>query len=406
MLPEFATQISDLYEHLYDLVYLRNHALLEQLVPDPSPDRKERAWQLHQVLLEAIAELNPGPEAPAYSREWRRHRLMVLRYVDGLDPPTVADRLSISRRQYYRDHEEAIEAVTSVLWDKAQKRPALPATAPAPEPIADRLEILRLEVARLAQDEQRGRLPEVLPGVLALLQTRLRQHGLETTLVLREALPPVALDQGLLRQILLSILGYVAERAGQATIRLEAQAYSAAVRLSLRVEPPTALQPATAAEVQERMSAWQDLARLTGVAIALVGEPSAPAGLDLVLPTGPQRTVLVVDDNQDVLELFQRYLALSRYRVVTAATATQALELARQVQPHAITLDLMMPGQDGWEVLQTLLNQPETCRIPVIVCSVLPEKELALSLGASTFLKKPVSEQSLLAALVAIERDA
>jgi CheY-like chemotaxis protein len=111
----------------------------------------------------------------------------------------------------------------------------------------------------------------------------------------------------------------------------------------------------------------------------------------------------VVDDNEDVLELFRSYLSPHRYRVVTVRSARQALDLAREVQPYAITLDLMMPGQDGWDVLQTLLSQPDTRHIPVIVCTVLRQKELALSLGAAAFLAKPTTEAALLAALESLE---
>ena len=125
-------------------------------------------------------------------------------------------------------------------------------------------------------------------------------------------------------------------------------------------------------------------------------------GFDVQLPT-VERTVLVVDDNEDVLELFRSYLIPHRYRVVTARTAQDALDKACQFQPYAITLDLMMPERDGWDLLQILLNQPDTCHIPIIVCSVLKQKELALSLGATAFLEKPITEQALLSALEALE---
>ena len=116
-----------------------------------------------------------------------------------------------------------------------------------------------------------------------------------------------------------------------------------------------------------------------------------------------QRAVLVVDDNEDVLELCRRYLAPHGYGVITATTAEEAIDLAAQLQPFAITLDLMLPGQDGWDALQALLNRPDTQRIPVIICSVLKQRELALSLGATAFLEKPVTEQGLLAALRMLE---
>jgi CheY-like chemotaxis protein len=109
--------------------------------------------------------------------------------------------------------------------------------------------------------------------------------------------------------------------------------------------------------------------------------------------------VLVIDDNPEVIQLFQRYLGGGAYYVVGATTSQEALRLTREIRPHAITLDVMMPTQDGWEILQNLKNHPATKDIPVIVCSVLREHELALSLGAADFLAKPITQQMLLMAL-------
>src|SRR5579884_246970 len=118
----------------------------------------------------------------------------------------------------------------------------------------------------------------------------------------------------------------------------------------------------------------------------------------LTLPTAETPVVLVVDDNADVLSLFRRYLG-TLYDVHPATNGEQALRLAGQVHPDVITLDVMMPSQDGWEVLQMLKNDPSTAHIPVVVCSVLRERELALSLGAAEFLAKPVTAEHLRAAL-------
>jgi len=174
----------------------------------------------------------------------------------------------------------------------------------------------------------------------------------------------------------------------------------------VRVEPPEAMAAPEAREAEERVSALSEMAALTNAQVSpLFGatrEDSGVVGFELGLPIA-ERTVLVVDDNEDVLELFRSYLSPHRYRVVTVRSARQALDLAREVQPYAITLDLMMPGQDGWDVLQTLLNQPDTRHIPVIVCTVLRQKELALSLGAAAFLAKPTTEAALLAALESLE---
>ena len=87
-----------------------------------------------------------------------------------------------------------------------------------------------------------------------------------------------------------------------------------------------------------------------------------------------------------------------------ARNGEDAIQMAKTLQPYAITLDVMIPDPDGWSVLQTLRNQLETRHIPVVVCTVLGTKELALSLGAAAFLEKPVTEEALLSALEAVQK--
>jgi CheY-like chemotaxis protein len=203
--------------------------------------------------------------------------------------------------------------------------------------------------------------------------------------------------------MLLGILHYLIERATQATVRLVAQTVEAGVVLSITVEPPEIIQTVKQAEVGDRLLGLEEMAALTGAHISPMHAGQSIVGFDVHLPTA-ERTLLVVDDNEDVLRLFQSFLSPHGYRVVTAQTAPDALEKASQFRPYAITLDLMMPGQDGWELLQILLNQPDTCHIPIIVCTVLKQKDLALSLGATGFLEKPVTEQALLSAIEALEK--
>ena len=402
--PEFVEQVADAYEHLYDLVYLRSHPLLDLMVPDARLERKERAWRLHRLLLQMIDELDPGPQAPPFSHEWRRHRLMVLRYMDGVDPQTAADRLAISRRHLYRELHSAIEAIATVLrerYGEATSAVAAPQADAASTPESG-LELLRLEAARMTQAGRYGRVGEVAAGVLSLLQDVLRSRGLEVELQVEEGLPSVPVDRGLLRQMLLAMLGYLIERTERAVITLSAALCQAELLLEVTAAPPTSVRP-PAPEDGERFSALEQMATLGGGRVVPVSEGGSVIGFRIAVPATPRRTILVVDDNEDVLVLFQRYLACRHYQVVVSRTAADALAQARRLQPFAITLDLMMPDQDGWDILQTLLNQPETRHIPLIVCSVLKQKELALSLGATAFLEKPVSEQALVAVLSALE---
>jgi CheY-like chemotaxis protein len=122
------------------------------------------------------------------------------------------------------------------------------------------------------------------------------------------------------------------------------------------------------------------------------------------LPRAAAPRLLVVDDNQAIHQLIERYLAAHTYEVLHAYSGAAAQQQAEQEQPDLILLDVMMPQVDGWQVLRTLKAEPATAAIPVIVCSVLKEPELALSLGAHAYLKKPVERLELLAALAGLRR--
>ena len=110
-------------------------------------------------------------------------------------------------------------------------------------------------------------------------------------------------------------------------------------------------------------------------------------------------TVLIIDDNEGLVNLLERYLTDRACRVITAANGQEGWQLAQTTLPDAIVLDVMMPEIDGWEVLQRLRNDPQTANIPVIVCSVVIEPDLAQALKASLFLPKPVRRVDVLDAL-------
>lgn len=106
-------------------------------------------------------------------------------------------------------------------------------------------------------------------------------------------------------------------------------------------------------------------------------------------------TVLTVDDDPAALRLLNMALTKEGYNVIEAQTGKQALEQARAHRPAAITLDVLMPHMDGWSVLAALKADPELRDIPVIMITVLKERGLAFSLGASDFMTKPVDRAAL-----------
>jgi hypothetical protein len=105
--------------------------------------------------------------------------------------------------------------------------------------------------------------------------------------------------------------------------------------------------------------------------------------------------VLVIDDDPNALDLLGRTLQGAGVRVVTASDGQEALRLAKTLQPAAITLDVIMPGMDGWEVLRELKLDPETRDIPVIMVTMTDDREMGYALGATEFLTKPIERGQL-----------
>jgi CheY-like chemotaxis protein len=110
-------------------------------------------------------------------------------------------------------------------------------------------------------------------------------------------------------------------------------------------------------------------------------------------------TVLVVDDDPTVRDLLAKTLGKEGYRVILARNGIEALTLAREHRPQAITLDVLMPQMDGWGALREFKTDPQLREIPVIMVTVLNERGMAIPLGAADFLTKPVDRQRLTAIL-------
>ncbi len=138
------------------------------------------------------------------------------------------------------------------------------------------------------------------------------------------------------------------------------------------------------------------------VRLPLDAERPGPAPTEPVTVTAGEagaHTVLVIDDDADVRDLLSRHLVKSGYRVATAGGGEDGLNCARELRPDAITLDVLMPGMDGWAVLSALKDDAELSDIPVIMVSMVDDRSLGYSLGAADYLNKPVEHERLLAVL-------
>ena len=130
-------------------------------------------------------------------------------------------------------------------------------------------------------------------------------------------------------------------------------------------------------------------------------EASPQAGTNVVQPSNDVQqatsgsTILVIDDDADACEIIRRFLEKDGFNIVTAFSGEQGLRLAHEIQPAAITLDVMMPDMDGWSVLRRLKADPELRTIPVIMLTMIDERTRGYSLGAVDYLTKPVDRELL-----------
>jgi CheY-like chemotaxis protein len=382
-MTDFVTLVAEAVGHLYDLPYLQTHRVGRLLVRDPAGDVRGRAVQ--RALLDGIATLKPI-DAAGSPHAWRTYRYLFLRYVQALPPGEVADELAISQRQARRTYREAIDALASVLWDRVG--PAGAADTAAPDSTLDD------EVRHLAAAARGGTtdLAEVLAGVRATVGPVAASRGCAVEIAPAGPLPRLALDRALVRQIALNVLTHAIE-LGPGAIRLAAAADADAVRLEVAHRGADATRRLADTS---RLDVARRLAEAEGGAVEL--DPTGPS-LVVRLPAARRTSVLVVDDNPDVTAVFRRYLESVGFEVVTTDRGDRAVAIAADLRPAAVTLDVMMAGQDGWETLQQLKNHPDTQAVPVLICSVLREAELARFLGAAELLPKPVTRPALLGAL-------
>ncbi len=114
-------------------------------------------------------------------------------------------------------------------------------------------------------------------------------------------------------------------------------------------------------------------------------------------------TILAIDDNEEAIDIIKKFLS-KEYRVVGLLSGKDTVEKAREIRPVAITLDIMMPDKDGWQVLRELKSHPDTQDIPVVILSIVDRKKLGFSLGAADYLVKPVERGTLLQKIRNLEK--
>jgi CheY-like chemotaxis protein len=404
MPPEdFVIQVKEVLEHLYDFPFLQRHPLAHH--PQTREDEvgteytaETAARRLRQDLIAAIETLNPEGDVPPHAPQARLYHLLILHYVEGLTVQEAANESGISRRQAHRNLRRGERSVAEILWARRNTATA-PGSSPtssastSPGPRATQLSSVREEMARLVTHTH----PIEIYALLQEAQEAVKQQAEQQNVIFhtqnlsRKTI--VSADQAMARQVLINALSHAVRQAQPGILQLALSTGTELITLTLRYTPKPELPDSPVVgrvilQLVERLS-WT------------LAEEDLPDGDHLITLNMRVHspTVLVIDDNEGLVKLLDDYLSGHACQVAAATSGREGLQLAQEVVPNAIVLDVMLPEMDGWEVLQRLRNNPQTSKIPVIICSVLDSPELAYSLGASLFLAKPVSRDDVLTAL-------
>jgi CheY-like chemotaxis protein len=306
----------------------------------------------------------------------------------------VADQLCISSRQLRREQHAALEMMADQLWTQYQLDQA-PAEASLDHVIRSNL-AGELDWLKETQPARPTRLSEELASVLEITRPIAARKNVMLKNKLPAELPALAVHPVILNQVLVSLINLAIQQAvgGSVSITARPARYSLVVTLQAARPPAGAAQ--LGSEARNNLQIAEQMVKLAGGKLSWTPEGAETFISRLVIPSLEQMPVLVVDDNEDTLQLLVRYAAGTRYRLVCSRDSEQIISLVEKTNPRLILLDIMMPKENGWMVLGRLRQHPLTRATPILICTILPQQELAFSLGASAFLKKPVTRQDFL----------
>jgi PAS domain S-box-containing protein len=301
------------------------------------------------------------------------------------------------------------------------------------------LDLSKIEAGRMDLHIEAVDLGELLDGVVAVAEPLIRKNGNEFDKRWDGDLPVMRTDVTKVRQSLFNLLSNAAKFTHNGVITLEVQRVGiegAQIRFSVSDTgigiPPERLEEIFEEFVQAETTTSRDfggtglglsltrrLSRLMGGDISIESTVGVGSTFSMTLPVDLEHrsgrdvderraraagsiqrgneaaVVLVIDDDQRARELLTRALEGDGYSVVTASDGEQGIQLARSLQPSLITLDIIMPGTDGWSVLAQLKADPETSAIPVVMLSIASDREMGFMLGAVESLTKPVDRATL-----------
>ncbi|MGE5072710.1 MAG: response regulator, partial [Anaerolineae bacterium] len=303
--------------------------------------------------------------------------------------------------------------------------------------INDVLDLAKIEAGKMELSFDEINITDIINSVMSTASGLVKDKPIKLLRQIDGELPMIRADAIRLRQVLINLLSNAAKFTDEGEIIVHASVQTGPAGHPELLVSVSDTGPGIAVEDQGKLfqafsqvddsptrktggsglglSISQQLVQLHGGRIGVHSEAGKGSTFYFTLPiyrvpeekTEPRggKVVLAVDDDPQVLSLYERYLGPQGYDIITLTDPAKALERARQIKPFAITLDIMMPGFDGWQVLSELKRDPETRDIPVVICSILEQQERGFSLGPADYLLKPILEEDLVNALNRLNGD-
>ena len=388
---EFENLVKDALANMYDFAAMETHPLINAGIIPEETYKGSKGDFLRGVLLDCIQSFKPiGIEYDLYSNEWRAYNILHQRYVENISTQDLAKMLLLGERQIRRSQKKAVQAVTTQLWDRLSiEKQEQSSHLPQAE------FVIHLELVNLDQ---------VLNGIVKLLNSRFEQEEVEVSFTPSEKPNFVFSDRIILRQILIGILNLLLQKDDLNQLQINIQECEESVCLGITA-PNLQLEKnhviTHLIDQENSVTHWAKELNL------IFNEFNAEESFhfEIIFAKQEKKLILIVDDQEPALRMYQRYLSKSNYKIYGLSKATKVLSKAVELKPSLILLDIMMPKVDGWEILQSLRLNDKTKHIPIIVCSAWGEPELAKSLGANHFLRKPIVQKELLDILESIIKE-
>jgi len=295
--------------------------------------------------------------------------------------------------------------------------------------INDILDLSKIEAGKMELTFDEVDIEKLIKSVMSTVMGLVKDKPVRLEEEIEAELPPVKADPMRVRQILINLFSNAAKFTDEGTIKVTAKTEENHLRISVKDSGP-----GISEEDQEKLfqafsqvdasatratggsglglSISKELVNMHGGEIGLHSEVGKGSEFYFTLlfyntpETNPEEEnqddtaiILAIDDDEKVISLYQRYLNTQGYQVVALTDPKKAVERAKELKPYAITLDIMMPGYNGWQVLEDLKSDPETQHYPTIICSIVEDTKKGYSLGATDYLLKPILDDDIIGAL-------